>query len=79
MLFDVTGELLWSDAPLPSGSLVQWLELWPGRQESWVLFLVNTLASWVTLDNSFNLFLPQSLDLRVEQALLSRFIPERTL
>lgn len=70
MLFDVTGELLWSDAPLPSGSLVQWLELWPGRQESWVLFLVNALASWVTLDNSLNLFLPQSLALRVEQALL---------
>lgn len=75
MLFDVTGELLWSDAPLPSGSLVQWLELWPGRQESWVLFLVNTLASWVTLGNSFNLFLPQSLDLRVEQTLLFKVRP----
>jgi hypothetical protein len=38
MLFDVTGELLWFDALQPSGSLVQWLELRPGRQESWVLF-----------------------------------------
>lgn len=75
MLFNVTGELLWSDASLPSGSLVQWLELWPVMQESWVLFLVNTLASWVTLDNSFSLLLPQSLTVRVEQALLFKVHP----
>ena len=60
MLFDVAGKPLWSNASLTPGNMVQWLELWYRRQESWVLFLVSSLPSWVTLVNSLNLFMPQS-------------------
>lgn len=67
MLFDVAGKPLWSKALLPSGNMVQWLELWCRRQESWVLFLVNLLTSWVTLDNSLNLPMPQSPSLGIER------------
>lgn len=60
MLFDVAGKPLWSNASLLSGSMVQWLGLWWRRQESWVLFLVNLLTSWVTLGSTLNLPMPQS-------------------
>lgn len=67
MLFDVAGKPLWSNALLTPGNMVQWLELWCRRQESWVLFLVNSLTSWVTLVNSLNLFMPQSPSFGVEK------------
>lgn len=68
MLFDVAGKPLWSNATLPSGNMAQRLELWYRRQESWVLFLVNSLTSWVTLGNSLNLLLPQSPSLGIENS-----------
>lgn len=67
MLFDVAGKPLWSNALLTPGNMVQWLELWCRRQESWVLFLVSSLTSWVTLVNSLNLFMPQSPPFGVEK------------
>lgn len=67
MLFDVVGKPLWFNASLLPGNMVQWLKLWYRRQESWVLFLVNSLTSWVTLGNSFNLSMPQSLSLGIEK------------
>ena len=67
MLFDVAGKPLWSNASLTPGNMVQWLELWCRRQESWVLFLVSSLTSWVTLVNSLNLFMPQSPPFGVEK------------
>lgn len=67
MLFDVAGKPLWSNTTLPSGNMAQRLELWYRRQESWVLFLVNSLTSWVTLGNSLNLPMPQSPSLEIEK------------
>lgn len=67
MLFDVAGKPLWSNTLLPSGNMVQWLKLWCWRQESWVLFLVNSLTSWMTLVNSLNLPMPQSPCLRIKK------------
>lgn len=67
MLFDVAGKPLWSHARLPSGNMAPRLELWYRRQESWVLFLVNSLTSWVTLGISLNLPMPQSPFLGTEK------------
>lgn len=67
MLFDVAGKPLWSNTTLTSGNMAQRLELWCRRQESWVLFLVNSLTSWVTLGNSLNLSMPQSPSLGIEE------------